>query len=251
MFKRSFIGYNPKSVNDQKDSFESQMNEQIEQIDKAFNQAVSEQNELAEQIKLVTSRIDESLLGTVIISKYQDDLSVVLEEFQSAAREKMAGFFNETQEFNHEIEQEIEQLDEKIGCVKRKINMLANGLAGVAAAGDQEEPAPSINFDRVLEHYSKKVEESGVSLGNLKTRTPSEPPVYKDADPDLLDHPAEPDQYVAPMDNLQIDWKNIRPGTGEEDGPRLSSFNEDLTDAAEDGNNEDKFLQKLRKSWMD
>lgn len=225
MFKRSFIGYNPKSVDDHKQNFEIQMNEQLEQIDSAVNAALAEQNELSEQLKSITQRIDASLLGTVLISKYQDDLTVVLNEFRTAADERMASNRRETEEFSREINQQIQTIDAQIAVVKAKIMSLCKGITGALDNPDNDLTGLNEETSRIEEsvnRFTERVEESGVSMVSLKAKG-SQSQVN--------------DGYTNPVFNTgsNMNWSSVRQSIGDDDLPKTGGT--------------DQFLAKLRQAW--
>lgn len=225
MFKRSFIGYNIKSVDEHKENFESQMNEQLQQIDSAVNAALAEQNELSEQLTSITQRIDASLLGTVLISKYQDDLTVVLNEFRSAADERMASNQRETEEFTREINQQIRKIEARIAVVKAKIMSLCKGIS--VALDGPENDLTEINEEtgqitESINRFAERVEESGVSMVNLKAKgSPSQ--TVSDSAPPVFSA------------GSTMNWKSVRQTIGDEDSSPAGG--------------PDQFLAKLRQAW--
>ncbi|MEQ8175081.1 MAG: hypothetical protein ABRQ26_08435 [Syntrophomonadaceae bacterium] len=226
MFKRSFIGYNTRSVDEHKENYESQMNEQLEQIDRAVNAAVAEQSELSEQLKSITQRIDASLLGTVLISKYQDDLTVVLNEFRAAAHEKMASNQSEMHEFTREINRQIQRADEQITEVKAKIVSLCKGITGALDCPENdlaEINEGTVQIKESINRFTERVEESGVSMVNLKAKGNSS-------------H-VEGDAYAAPVFSAgsTMNWKSVRQTMGD--------------DNSSPGDVVAQFLDKLRKAW--
>lgn len=226
MFKRSFIGYNPKSVDEHKENFESQMNEQLEQIDSAVNAAMAEQSELSEQLKSITQRIDASLLGTVLISKYQDDLAVVLNEFRAAAEERMDSNQAETEEFTREINQQIQIVDAQIAEVKAKIISLCKGITGALDCPENDLAEINEGTAQIKESinlFTKRVEETGVSMVNLKAKERADSTAgYAGATP----------VFSA---GSTMNWKNVRQSMSDDDSAK--------------GGGPDQFLAKLRQTW--
>lgn len=226
MFKRSFIGYNPKSVDEHKENFEAQMNAQLEQIDTAVNSAFAEQNDLSEQLQNITNRIDASLMGTVLISKYQDDLAVVLNEFRAAADEKMAANQRETEEFSREITRQIAEIDEQIAAVKAKISLLSNGISiALDHPGNTlvELTEGTARIKDSIIRFTERVEETGVSMVSLKT---------KDGASQAVPAPSPNGVFSA---GSTMNWSNVRQTM---DG-----------DSSKDGG-VDQFLAKLRQAWQ-
>lgn len=226
VFKRSFIGYNTRSVDEHKGNFELQMNEQLEQIDHAINDAMAEQSELSEQLNAITQRIDASLLGTVLISKYQDDLTVVLNEFRTAADERMTSNQIEMEEFTREINRQIQRTDAQISKVKAKIMSLCREITG--ALDCPENDLAEINEEAAkikesITRFTERVEESGISMVNLKAKgSPGQ---------------AVNDASAAPIFSTDsaMNWKSFRETMGDENSSQ--------------GNKTDRFLEKLRQAW--
>lgn len=226
MFKRSFIGYNIRSVDEHKGNFELQMNEQLEQIDHAINDAMAEQSELSEQLKTITERIDASLLGTVLISKYQDDLTVVLNEFRAAADERLTSNQSEMEEYTREINRQIQRADAQIAKVKAKIISLCRGITG--ALDCPENDLAEINEEAALikesiTRFTERVEESGISMVNLKAKgSPSH---------------AVNNACAAPLFSTDstMNWKSFRETMGDENPSQ--------------GSKTERFLDKLRQAW--
>lgn len=202
------------------------MNEQLEQIDSAVHSAFNEQNELSEQLKSITQRIDASLLGTVLISKYQDDLGAVLNEFRTAADERMAFNQRETEEFSREINQQIQKIDGQIAVVKAKIMALCKGITG--ALDNPENDLSQINegtaqIKESLNRFTERVEESGVSMVNLKAK----------ASPSHAVNDASANGVFSAGSTMN--WKNVRQTIGDDDSSKSGGA--------------DQFLAKMRQAW--
>lgn len=139
MFKRSLIGYSKKSMEEARNLITEQADIQKEEIEKLLNEALVEQSQFLEELKLADAQLEEARAGTVLAEKFQQNISTVISEVRTSFEEINGRKIKEAKDFCSEIDEQIALLDQQIILIKQKLKALVQGLGDTAVSMDYQE----------------------------------------------------------------------------------------------------------------
>lgn len=179
MFKKTFFGYKQNSVNETIKMYNNKIEIEVEKQEKAIETALKEQEQLAEQLNTLSSKVENARFNTLMIEKFQKYMPNVIDEARAYTEETCNELMYETESFSEEIDEQIFSLNEKIDMIKERIQSLVQGVSDVTKLVDRnqlDEDEQNSKLNDMMNNFKTRVEtpkELGIPMEKLSLKEKS------------------------------------------------------------------------------
>ncbi|NLM20779.1 MAG: hypothetical protein GX207_03415 [Peptococcaceae bacterium] len=154
MYKKSFLGYGKKSVEEAVAELEKKYDLELREVNKEIEEAMKEHKEFYDRFSKMMVEYKRLKEQTGQFKQLKEYMPIILSHKKMSMEKEVNELKRDTEEYIHNVKKHCLLIEEEINKVKQKIQVFVNSLSQLFVLRDVKEFEDLIrHFDQVLEEY--------------------------------------------------------------------------------------------------
>ena len=154
LYKKSFLGYGKKSVEEAVAELEKKYDLELREVNKEIEEAMKEHKEFYDRFSKMMVEYKRLKEQTGQFKQLKEYMPIILSHKKMSMEKEVNELKRDTEEYIHNVKKHCLLIEEEINKVKQKIQVFVNSLSQLFVLRDVKEFEDLIrHFDQVLEEY--------------------------------------------------------------------------------------------------